>query len=119
MFNLMADRHPAPAIGLRVLPLLSDLRARFEALRAGAGAIIPTSPQELSTMTIWDLILILAVLLTGAVLGAFLTLLVGVRTEERHMSLHNEPATRAGLATRQFLGLHVQADIAERETTTQ
>lgn len=113
MFNLTADQRIAPTTGLRVLAALSGLRARLEALRSGVGAIVPTSPQELSAMTIWDLVLILAVLLVGAALGAFVTLLAGIRTEERHMSLTQEPTTRAGLATRRLLGVRVRTDLTE------
>lgn len=65
-------------------------------------------------MTLPNLILVLSLLLTGAAFGAFLTLLAGIRTEERHMSLRDEPATRAGLATRRFLGVHVRHEVTEK-----
>lgn len=66
-------------------------------------------------MTIWTLILILAVLLSGCALGVFITLLAGIRSEERHMSLSAQPGTRAGLATRRVLSVYVRHDIAEYE----
>jgi hypothetical protein len=53
------------------------------------------------------IITLAAVFLAGCALGAFAVLLLGIRTEERHMSLHGTPRTLAGASTRRVLA-HVR-----------
>jgi hypothetical protein len=52
-------------------------------------------------------VLLLVVFLSGCAFGAFVVLLVGIRTEERHESLHGTPRTLAGTSTRRVLA-HVR-----------
>lgn len=51
------------------------------------------------------LILLIAVFAAGCALGAFAVILLGIRTEERHMTLHghDDPRTVAGASTRRLL----------------
>ncbi len=51
--------------------------------------------------------IIIATFLAGGVLGVFVTLVIGIHTEERHMSLKSDPQTSAGASTRQILA-HVR-----------
>jgi uncharacterized membrane protein len=51
--------------------------------------------------------IIAAVFLTGTVLGVFVTLVIGIRAEERRMSLTGDPQTAASASTRQILA-HVR-----------
>ena len=54
-------------------------------------------------------ILIAAVILTGlSVLAALVLVLVGIRDEERHMSLTGAPRTRIGAMTRHLTGVGVR-----------
>ena len=54
-------------------------------------------------------ILIAAVILTGlSVLAALVLVLVGIRHEERHMSLTGAPRTRIGAMTRHLTGVGVR-----------
>ena len=54
-------------------------------------------------------ILIAAVILTGlSVLAALVLVLVGIRDEERHMSLTSAPRTRIGAMTRHLTGVGVR-----------
>ena len=54
-------------------------------------------------------ILIAAVLLTAlCVLALLMLVLVGIRAEERHMSLTSTPRTRAGAVTRRLLGVGIR-----------
>jgi hypothetical protein len=53
------------------------------------------------------IVIITAVFLAGGVLGAFLTLVFGIHSEERHMSLKSDPHTRSSATTRRLLA-HVQ-----------
>ena len=54
-------------------------------------------------------ILIAAVILTGlSVLAALVLVLVGIRHEERHMSLTGVPRTRIGAMTRHLTGVGVR-----------
>ncbi|MEV0660812.1 hypothetical protein ACIBI3_11400 [Actinomadura luteofluorescens] len=54
------------------------------------------------------LMLLLAVFLTGAALGVFLFLLVGIHIEEHRMSLTGTPGSRTTASTRRFLGVTVR-----------
>ena len=54
-------------------------------------------------------ILIAAVILTGlSVLAVLVLVLVGIRDEERHMSLTSAPRTRIGAMTRHLTGVGVR-----------
>lgn len=64
-------------------------------------------------MTSATLLLLLAVFLSGGVLGVFLFLLVGIHTEERRMSLTGTPHSRTTSSTRRFLGLTVRCQTPE------
>lgn len=57
-------------------------------------------------MHIAILIPFIAVFIAGCVLGAFLVLLAGVRTEDRQMSLLGAAGTRSTAGTRRFLGVY-------------
>jgi hypothetical protein len=48
-------------------------------------------------------IIIISTFLAGIVLGVFVTLVIGIRTEERRMSLKSDPQTAASASTRQIL----------------
>ena len=59
-------------------------------------------------------ILIAAVILTGlSVLAALVLVLVGIRDEERHMSLTSAPRTRIGAMTRHLTGVGVRTPEAD------
>ena len=59
-------------------------------------------------------ILIAAVILTGlGVLAALVLVLVGIRHEERHMSLTSAPRTRIGAMTRHLTGVGVRTPEAD------
>ena len=59
-------------------------------------------------------ILIAAVILTGlSVLAALVLVLVGIRHEERHMSLTSGPRTRIGAITRHLTGVGVRTPEAD------
>jgi hypothetical protein len=47
--------------------------------------------------------ILLIVFLAGSALGAFAVLLLGIRTEERHMTLSGQPHTLASASTRRLL----------------
>jgi hypothetical protein len=59
-------------------------------------------------MTSATFIFFLAVFIGGGVLGAFLLLLVGIHTEERHMSLTGSAQSRTTASTRRLLGVTVR-----------
>ena len=60
-------------------------------------------------MSILLMTLLAAVFVIGAgVLALLVLLLVGIRTEERHMSLTSAPRTRVGALTRHLTGLGVR-----------
>jgi hypothetical protein len=60
-------------------------------------------------MSILLMTLLAAVLVTGAgVLALLILLLVGIRTEERHMSLTSGPRTCAGSLARHLTGVGVR-----------
>jgi hypothetical protein len=60
-------------------------------------------------MDILVLILAAIVLITGlGVLALLAVLLVGIRHEERHMSLTRTPRTRASVLSRRLTGVHVR-----------
>lgn len=50
---------------------------------------------------------IVAVFLSGTALGVFVTLVIGIHTEERRMSLKGDPQTPLSASTRQIL-VHVR-----------
>jgi hypothetical protein len=54
------------------------------------------------------LVMLLAVFLAGGAAGAFVTLLVGIHTEEHRMSLTSTARTPATSATRRCLGVTVR-----------
>lgn len=54
-----------------------------------------------------SIVIITGVFLAGGVLGAFVTLVFGIHSEERHMSLKTDPHTRSSATTRRLLA-HVQ-----------
>ena len=59
-------------------------------------------------------ILIAAVVLTAlGVLALLMLVLIGIRVEERHMSLTSTPRTRSGAVTRRLLGVGVRTPEAE------
>ena len=59
-------------------------------------------------------ILIAAVILTGlSVLAALMLVLVGIRDEERHMSLTSAPRTCIGAMTRHLTGVGVRTPEAD------
>lgn len=64
-------------------------------------------------MTSATLMLLLALFLSGGVLGAFLFLLVGIHAEERRMSLTGTPKSRTTASTRRFLGVTVRCQTAQ------
>ncbi len=73
-------------------------------------------------MSILLITLLAAVFATGAgVLALLIVLLVGIRTEERHMSLTSGPRTCAGSLARHLTGVGVrqarQAPHCRRENT--
>jgi uncharacterized membrane protein len=53
---------------------------------------------------------IIGVFLAGGALGAFVTLVIGIHTEERHMSLKGDPHTAASASTRRVLAHVRQSD---------
>ena len=54
-------------------------------------------------------ILLAAVLIIAlGVLALLILLLIGIRTEERHMSLTSAPRTRAGSVSRRLIGVSVR-----------
>lgn len=53
-------------------------------------------------------IVFLALVLTGAVLVAFVMLTVSIRAEDRRMSMAHPPRTHAEAATRRLLGVHAR-----------
>ena len=59
-------------------------------------------------MSILLMTLLAAVFLTGAGMLALILLLVGIRTEERHMSLTSGPRTCAGSLARHLTGVGVR-----------
>ncbi|GLW63986.1 hypothetical protein Arub01_22300 [Actinomadura rubrobrunea] len=54
------------------------------------------------------LVLLLAVFISGGVLGVFATLLAGIHAEERRMSLTHSPQSRTAASTRRLLGVTVR-----------
>ena len=63
------------------------------------------------------LVLLLAVFLSGGVLGVFVTLLAGIHSEERRMSLTGSPQSRTAASTRRLLGVTVRAQSHSGTTT--
>ena len=61
-------------------------------------------------MTYGLLSLIAAGFIAGAVLTAFLMMLIGIKSEERRMTLRSGTPTRTGHATRLFLGVYVRRE---------
>lgn len=51
-------------------------------------------------------VLLVAVFLGGCAVGAFAVFVLGIRSEERHMTVHGHaaPPNAAGASTRRFLG---------------
>jgi hypothetical protein len=60
------------------------------------------------TFSIW--MLILAVFLSGAVTGAFVMLVIGIRRSDRAHHLTDEPGTHLDALTRTVLGVGVRTD---------
>ena len=59
-----------------------------------------------ATFSVW--ILVLAVLLSGAVAGVFIMLVIGIRRGDRAHHLADEPGTRLDAITRSVLGVGVR-----------
>jgi hypothetical protein len=62
----------------------------------------------MSTSTLMNLILILAVFLSGAVIGVIALVVVGIHSDESARNLTNRPRTRADAGTRRLLGVGVR-----------
>lgn len=67
-------------------------------------------------MTTATFVFLLAVFLSGGVLGAFVFLLVGIHAEEHRMSLTGTPDSRTTASTRRFLGVTVRCHTPETTT---
>ena len=60
------------------------------------------------TFSVW--MLILAVFLSGAVTGAFVMLVIGIRRSDRSHHLTDKPGTHLDALTRTVLGVGVRTD---------
>ena len=59
------------------------------------------------------IVAIVALLIGLCVIALLVLVLVGIRDEERHMSLTSTPRTRSGAVTRRLLGVGVRTPEAE------